>query len=149
MHLKECCCKFNGCDIIIIHLVCDDFSHLGKILLIADFHNLRENLLSLHCRDICRRRYCARLNLSMAHILNFSYLVYLSADNECEGTSCPSCPSCTPYSMDIIFYILRYVVVKYSFNIINIYSSRCNIRRNKNLNRTISESVHNLISLEL
>ena len=149
VHLKECGGKLNRRYIIVVHLVSDNLGHLGQILLVSDLHNLRENLLCLHCRNICSGRNRARLNLGMTHVLNLSYLIYLSAHNQREGASCLTRPSRSADSVHIIFDILRHIIVEYRLDIININSSCSNIRCNKNLNRSVSEAVHNLVTLEL
>jgi len=66
-----------------------------------------------------------------------------------EADASPLCSSGSSDTMDIEFLLIRQIVIENSFNIVNINAARSDVSCNEDLERPLSESIHDLVSLGL
>ena len=95
------------------------------------------------CRQFLLYNFCFGISHNVTKFIDFfSY-------TKCKGFTCSAGTSCSANTMHIIFFILRYIIIEYHVNIVNINSSCGNICGNQYFNGTVSEFLHNFITLRL
>ena len=85
----------------------------------------------------------------MADSLNLMETALLSASYKSKGTPCPACPSRSADTMDIVFVILRDIIINDGLHVIHIYTSCRYIRCNQYISAAVTETVHGHVSLML
>ena len=114
-----------------------------------DLHYLSKYLLCLYSSNICSRRDLPLPDPGVTDSLDFSQLINLSSHHQREGAACTPCPARTSDSVDIVFDIFRYVIVKHRLYIIHINAPGSHIGSNQNIRPAPSEKVHHRIPLVL
>ena len=69
--------------------------------------------------------------------------------NKCHRVSCCTCPSRSPNAVDIVFSILRNVIVDDMRNAVDINSTRSDVGRDKNSVTSLLESIESSLALSL
>ena len=103
--------------------------------------------IGFHFLYIAEGRQLLLLNLCFGVAHDVAQLIDFLADAEGKCLACLACTPCTPNAVYIIFLILRYIIVEYHINIVNVNPSCGNICCNQNFNRAIAEFLHDLITL--
>ena len=105
--------------------------------------------IGFHFLYIAEGRQLLLLNLRFGVAHDVAQLIDFLADAEGKCLACLACTPRTPNAVYIIFLILRYIIVEYHINIVNVNPSCGNVSCNKNFYCAVSEFLHYLVTLSL
>ena len=148
-HFKECGRQIKGRILFLQHPVLDDADHLVQIAVADVLLNTVQRLFRLYGCDIVQGRDRLRDNTGLAVALDFTQLIDLAAHHQAECLSLAAGAAGTPDPVDIIFVVLRDIVVKYRLYVVHVDSSGRHIRRHQNIGSSVTEAVHHAIPLHL
>ena len=103
----------------------------------------------LHLYNILAGWKLLFFNPGMTDPLNITDLEYFSSGHQCHGFAFSSGTSGSSNPVNIIFNILRYIIIKDSINTTYINSTGCHISRDQNSTASATEQIHYRISLKL
>ena len=110
---------------------------------------LLHNLFGLDYGHIVHWWKLARKNFCLAVALDFLELVYFFSFYKCKRHTCTSCTPCPANAVYIVLVILRQIVVKYRFYVVDINTPCCHICRDQYFSLAIAEIFHDPVTLRL